>query len=718
LKKKSTDGTVADLILDLLREESTATPAGSTNRDQADRNPTASPGVEPSSSPTRDRVNLLTPPLKPVPDEQTKGWFVGIDLGTTGLSVVLMNPATEQFYPLYWTIASDANPSTSEGESPVRRFRLPAIAAFPAPSGDRAPEPSSPQARLSIPIAITDRTDRFRNLGHDADLSSPVFVQHIKPYLRLGIPYRSPQTQQWEPVLQWSDHQQLPLAWLQSAFQTLLLTLKHPTRTAIGTLRCSALGLSDQSLQNALHQLAGVVIGYPANWSDTYSFNLREGILQAGLVAQPDQIFFLEDTIATLLSVLQRRSDSGQAGQAGQAGQNSASPDPGIVLQNADWQGRTLVLNAGATMTEFMLVDLPAQLDTLTHADFLHRSLPFAGNAIDQDIVCQWLYPLLQQPAAHRTRHLDRIDLTLPAVDWSALNLHTLTLPAVGEPDLPNRYRLHQRLEAAPAGQILLEAARHLKIAFQQQSYFTLQLGDRTWTLLRQDLGSRVLLPYVQRLNRELNTLLKQAEVTAPEISQVICTGGTASMGAIARWLRQKLPNAVIIQDTYTRPTVPQDNCIFSCSRVAYGLAVLPLCANLLNVARHQCNDYFLLLELLRHFPKQPASARRILQTLEQSGVDAVVCQSHLLALLEGHLPPGLMPSERDLALFAPDSLQNPYLQAIQSAPLLQKRGSHYHPNPQQQQQLQQFLDMILAQSRQTLTHPYTALPHTLISHS
>jgi hypothetical protein len=745
-------GTVADLIRDLAGEEAIQSFRLEPSLSESELKTELKSSLEtaPAAFAIRSQP-LVPPPLKPFPDEQTKGWFLGLDIGTTGISAVLLNPATEQLYPIAWSVLPSSidqnidqdidqnniapNTPTSQTEQnpqeKTRRFRLPAVIAFPSESF--TPESLSPKSftleaepntptqarsplqhpnRLSLPLSPTtpqvEPSTGSPSTGSTDSSAVKItheIIQQLKPCLRLGIPYWSAQTNQWQPCLQWSEHQTLSLHDLQYALQLLLQTLTQPTLTSIGVLSSGGLGLEDQMLQNALHQLAGVAVGYPSNWTDTYSFNIREAILQAGFVAHPEQICFLEDTVATLISVLQRQTEKAQP---------IANPG-GIILQNADWQGQTLILTAGATMTELTLVDLPDDLDTLTAEDFQHRSLPFAGNAIDQDIVCQLLYPLVCQTAPVDPRQFEslrqdtaqRIDLSLEAIDPMSIQLESLTLPTPGEPDLPHRYRLHQRLESSLSGQILLTAARHLKIAFQQQSYFTLQCGDRIWTLLRQDLGSKVLLPYVQRLNRELNALLKQAEVSAPEVDQVICTGGTAAMGTIARWLRQKLPNATIVQDTYAHPTIPQENCIFSCSRVAYGLAVLPLYPHLLNMARHQYSDYFLLMELLRHFPRRPITAKKMMQILEQNGIDTSSCQSHILAFLEGHLPPGLIPGDRNAPFFTKASLQNPDVYDVQLAPLFQKRGDHYHPNHHQHKQLQQYMNAILSNTRQTLEQPY-----------
>ncbi|NJR62104.1 MAG: hypothetical protein HC769_26725, partial [Cyanobacteria bacterium CRU_2_1] len=390
------------------------------------------------------------------------------------------------------------------------------------------------------------------------------------------------------------------------------------------------------------------------------------------------------------------------------------SPHPLIPKSctTPDWQGNTLVLNAGAIATELALVNLPATLTDLSHSDFHIRSFPFAGNGIDQDIIIQLLYPLLQIPDADRVNPMAHLDLSLETVSLEGLNLEHLTLPAPGEPDLLNRYGLQQRLESMRTGQILLEVARCVKIVLQLQNRFTLRLGDRRWTILRQDLGSKVLLPYVQRLNRELNSLLAQLETPVSAVNQVICTGGTASMGAIARWLRQKLPNATIIQDTYARPVVPQDNCISSCSRVAYGLAVLPLHPKVLDSPRQAYSDYFLLLELLRSFPNRSMSVSEVLQMLHQRGIDTQACHSQILSLLDGYLPPGLVPSEPEAIALTRESSTNPDLKAVQIAPLFHKQANQmYRPNRYQWNQLKRYLDTLLSHTHQKLDKPLPTQP-------
>lgn len=660
-----------------------------------------------------------------------KDWYLGIDFGTTGISAVLLNRSTCELYPIYW---SEARPQEQGGFVADKSFRLPAIAylstGHDTPIDPNLPSPTQDQSAVtSVAIGSLALDLNQRNQSDSANLdadSSRLLLRDFKPYLSIGVPHYSPQTSAWEPVLQWSDQHPLEMSWLHQALQTLLATLSHHrlSTPAHSALSCAAVGLDAATFQTALRQLAGVVMGYPANWSDTYSFNIREAVLGARLVAHPEQIFFIEDAIATLLSGL--RSADGRAVVL----PNNLSQKP--YLYNTDWQGSTLVISAGASVTEMALVDLPSSLQNLTYQDFTLRSLPYAGKALDQDIICQLLYPTWSRQLRRSGTASDTYTFgsgqtaksgafvdgwhwqpteSNSEMTWASLELENLTLPSAGEPDSLNRQRLQQRLESSSMGQSLLEAARYLKLILQQQDRFSLELGDQQWTVMRRELGSRVLLPYVQRLNRELNALLTQTGVPIQSINQVVCTGGTASFGAIARWLRQKLPNATIIQDTYTnnRASSTQENRLPTCSRVAYGLATLPLHPQVLNLPRQQYSDYFLLMELLRAFPDQPLTLPQIMQMLERRGINTQACRLHILALLEGHLPPGLVPTEKHADLLAQQSKQNPDYQMLLAAPLFQKLDSQtYRPNYQQWNHFRSYLSTITASTHQKLSEPLT----------
>lgn len=647
--------------------------------------------LEPQQGEKKNLVEAPAPqsPALPVPPappdlESQHTWYLGLDVGTTGLSAVLLHRPTGELYPIYWYEPRNAD----EPESTAPCFRLPAIAFLK----DQQPERQDP---LTSPLVVA--TAALASLRESADRGS--LLTGLKPLLSVGVPFYA-STATWEPVLQWSSEQPLPLVWVRRSLQDLLTTLTQPGD------RCVAVGLDPDRFQTAIAHLDGIIVGDSASASDTYAFNVREAILQAGLVAHPARIFFVEDAIATVLS--------GLRGTLEQALSIPGIPSQKRTLFNTDWRGATLVIDAGAATTEMALITLPTTGQPLTHQDFTCRSFPGAGTLLDQDIVCQLLLPeWARQPhtpdvpadgALERLSDWDWQSTFSPTepLPWDSLNLNDLDLPIPGDPDPIARQHLSQRLKGSSLGQALLDVAQHLKLILRHQDRFTFELGNQQWVVLRRDLEKLVFLPYIQRLNRELNALLSRTGIAVQAVNQAVCTGGTATIPAIARWLQQKLPNATIIQDTYASEPFPP------CSRVAYGLAAVPLHPQVLNGVRQQYSDYFLLRELLRVVPQQSFSVGSILQLLERQGINTQACQNRILSLLEGNLPLGLVPTE-GLEPLSSASACHPDLASLATAPLFEKDSQGYRPNLEQCRQLQQYLETLLVASVQKLEDPLTA---------
>jgi hypothetical protein len=272
-------------------------------------------------------------------------------------------------------------------------------------------------------------------------------------------------------------------------------------------------------------------------------------------------------------------------------------------------------------------------------------------------------------------------------------------LPLPGEPDLPTRYLFQQRLRSNDLGQSLVRIAKQLKLALQHEETATFNLNDRQWSVTRQDFYSRVMAPYIQIINREINALLAETGITVQSVRQVLCTGGTASNPAIAHWLKQKFPNAKFLQDASHSKAASR--------RIATGLAKIPLYPQLLDATRHQYDDYFLLRELLRTLPDDPLPLGRILQLLKTQGINIQTTQTAILNLLEGQLPTGLVPAKADFALLTPDSKRNAAYQALMAAPaFFQERNQVYRLNPDLGDDLWQYLSTILDETRQTLEEP------------
>ena len=611
---------------------------------------------------------------QPEVDISNAVWYLGIDFGTTGVSAVLLNHTTAQRYPIYWSnelrISREelqaVNPQLKVRSSSEAIFRLPTVTY----SGQAA---SNLFAQLPVaPIVVGSLASSL------AKKQPGIFLKNFKPYLNIGIPCYLPQQHEWEPQLQLPRQQRVSLYWVRRTLQALLATLTPKSTLPDAVMKVGAVGLNPETLGQALGQLEGVILGYPVAWGDTYHFNLREAVLVAKLVKHPEQIFFLEDAIASLLAAL----PISPSPSAAPAQKNLPYPNP-----ISHWQGGTLVISAGATTTELALVNLLGDLKNLSHKDFCLGSLPYGGNAIDQDIFCQLLYPQMSEQQLQQ--------LSLPS---------DVELPLPGQPDQQKRDRLALILQSTAFGQALLKATAYLKQILQHKDQFSLELGTARWLVKRSDFETQIIAPFIQQLNRQLNALMIETGLLEQGIYQVLSVGGTSILGALEKWIQQKLPNAMLSQDTDSTT---------GCW-VAAGLATLPLYPQVLNHLQHQYSDYFLLLELLRAFPKtaddstSPAySLEEILQQLERRGLNTAACYERLVRLVEGHLPPGLVPAFEGDSLLSPASRERFPYHDISSEPLFSQVGEGlYRPNPQQQERVRQYLQLVLSGTHQKFEEP------------
>lgn len=608
-------------------------------------------------------------------------WYLGIDLGTTAISAVLLNSSTGQRYPIYWSQErleklDKLQPMASQINS--RRFeeslsRLP-TAAYSGPAASKlfVKQPIAP-------IVVGSWASELAN--HQPG----VFLENFKPLLNLGIPYHCPRRNEWEPILQLPNQQMVSLHWVRRALQVLFATLTPNSTLPKAMINVGAKGLEAKMLAMALQQLKGVILGCPAAWGDTYRFNLREAVLEAKLVQSSEQIFFVEDAIASILAGLPHSGTGGSRENSSSQTQGEEQP---FTLSRSSWRGGTLVINTGATTTELALVDLPDDFQDLTYNDFALCSLPYAGNAIDQDIFCQLLYPKLSIEQQQQ--------LSLSS---------DLELPQPSQPDPQQRDRLSYLLQRYPLGKALLKASGCLKIILQHKDQFTLDLGKERCTLTRQDLEDTVVQPFVQLLNQKLKALLIKTGILEQGINQVLLLGGTANLNTLTTWIQKRFPNATLIQDADS----PDG------SWVAAGLATLPLYPQVLNRLRQQYSDYFLLLELLRAFPETTGESvtrsyrlEEIMQQLERRGLNTGACYERLARLVEGHLPEGLVPSIEDVNLLAPTSKQNPFYSniAMRAGLFSREDGQLYRRNLQQQEYLNQYLKLALSGIYQKFEEP------------
>ncbi|MEH2254357.1 hypothetical protein [Nostoc sp.] len=643
-------------------------------------------------------------------------WYLGIDLGTTGISAALLNRSTFVVHPIYWS-AENPPGITSFQQS----FRLPTEVYLPTASVPHGENENIETHEQTAPAAVAQDKVPDRSATTPAtprstadQTTNNLYSAQLKPYLQIAIPYKS-ERQKWEPVLQLNEFSAGPLIWVVRSLSKLLLTLKSEKTCTTPSLMAAAVGISEQNFPQIINNIAGIICTCPSSWSEQYRFNVREALLTSKLIQHPQQVFFVEEAIASLLPELDAANGE-QVKLSERQGSHPAKTSEHPII------GNTLVINIGTTATEMLLVDIPETLLQLTYNDFMLHSFAYAGKGIEQDIICQLLLP----PKSRQSRPETQSDAfgglrqrktitsnpwqwqpSIPGLDqmrWQSLGLEELELPRVGEPDITARIRLQQRLESSLLGQAVLDAALALKLILQHQDSFTLELADQRWILQRRDLESQVFIPFVRRLNRELNKLLVARGIPTEAINQAILTGGVACVGTVNRWLRQKLPNAKIIQDLYLG-----ENGAPNCSRVAYGLAMLPLHPQILDIPRQQYTDYFLFTELLRLLPDRPLSFGEVIQLFEGRAINTRTCQQRLLAFLEGELPSGLIPSVTDSTWLTQNSQENPDYQAIATAPLFEKQGSlTYRPNSQQLLSLRRYLDAIKASNQQSLEEPYT----------
>ncbi|MEH2157440.1 hypothetical protein [Nostoc sp.] len=636
-------------------------------------------------------------------------WYLGIDLGTTGISAAFLNRSTFVVHPIYWS-AENPPGTTSFQQS----FRLPTEVYLPTASVPQGENESIETHEQTTPAAVAqdkvpDRSATTPTTPRSTadSTTNNLYSAQLKPYLQVAIPYKS-ERQKWEPVLQLNEFSAGPLIWVVRSLSKLLLTLKSEKTSTTPNLMAAAVGISEQNFPKIINNIAGVICTCPSSWSEQYRFNVREALLTSKLIQHPQQVFFVEEAIASLLPELDAANGEQVKLSDAQGSHPAKTSEHPIV-------GNTLVINIGTTATEMLLVNVPETLQQLTYNDFMLHSFAYAGKGIEQDIICQLLLPPKSRQSRPETPS-DRKTITsnpwqwqpsIPGLDqmrWQSLGLEELELPRVGEPDITTRIRLQQRLESSLLGQAVLDAALALKLILQHQDSFTLELADQQWILQRRDLESQVFIPFVRRLNRELNKLLVARGIPTEAINQAILTGGVACIGTVNRWLRQKLPSAKIIQDLYLG-----ENGAPNCSRVAYGLAMLPLHPQILDIPRQQYTDYFLFTELLRLLPDRPLSFGEVIQLFEGRGINTRTCQQRLLAFLEGELPSGLIPSVTESTWLTQSSQENPEYQAIATAPLFEKQGSlTYRPNSQQLLSLRRYLDAIKASNQQSLEEPYT----------
>ena len=134
----------------------------------------------PEDAPEDDLEFLEPPVVAPRPPEPVAPdraelplWFLGLDVGTTGLSAVLLERRGGQVYPIYWV------DNAISGVTADKFFRLPMLASVGLL--DNGGETYQVQSVGSSALTVS---------WSDTDSSEPetLLLKTLKPYLKLGIP--------------------------------------------------------------------------------------------------------------------------------------------------------------------------------------------------------------------------------------------------------------------------------------------------------------------------------------------------------------------------------------------------------------------------------------------------------------------------------------------------------------------------------------------------
>jgi len=96
------------------------------------------------------------------------------------------------------------------------------------------------------------------------------------------------------------------------------------------------------------------------------------------------------------------------------------------------------------------------------------------------------------------------------------------------------------------------------------------------------------------------------------------------------------------------------------------------------------------------------------MQQLERQGLNTGACYERLVRLVEGQLPPGLVPSIENASWLAPASKQDLlYSSDAANTGIFEREDEQlYYPNLRQQQRLRQYLDIVLSGIHQKFDEP------------
>ena len=628
-------------------------------------------GYTPSEVRELDHAELFTSlwetmPPPPTPnDPPNQRWYLALDLGETELSALLIDRHTAQRYPLRW--------SNQERATATSPYRLPCAVYL------------NPEAMTPEDWVIGDHA-RLTSQSADSltEGDQPgILLQDFRSCFEIGISWRDDRDA-FQPIVRWSHDERITL-----------YELRHGLRRLLSSLRCDAhaegltLALDlDRLVDSQLPKLAGIWVNQPQDSNAAYRFNLREALIEAGLVSHPGQVMFVDEAWVSVRSPIRRQ------------------PVPHAHLPHPPAPAREylLVVRGDDVATTFMVCELfsdSAKTDEPRGLDQRSQRVPYGRLSLELDLIGQiWLMD-------------DRLQEPLAASLGQAPP--SLQLPTVGEPDPEARIALRQWLQATPAGRSLLRAAREsLRMLYTGHDRAVTQCGTVELTVSRPQFERTILIPVITQLNREFNHILSRIGLAVQTIDRVILSGEICHGSPFETWLRQKCPNATIerlehhdhrttdittgLAELMTEVINGAINTVSTVSPdrgASHGWK--PDLEGELSLDCQRYDAYFVFHELLCNLPQQAITPAEARNRLERAGIPRSIVDHNLPELLANRFPAGLIPSPPLAQWLDPDAIAHPIYQVLRESPLFepivasgrsnsgQSTLDQSHPQPQSQ---------------------------------
>ena len=593
--------------------------------------------IAPDSSDSEQFSPVADPWDTPEKSEPAATWYLGIDLGESSIAAVLWRQETGEFHPIHWSW----QPAEGAGWGRAIADQPTYPAAIYLTPNQRNLERWDKGARRSPTMPWTG----FAAIQAARQQPRGLLLSQFKSALGRAVSCLLPQDASLEPKIAWTETQAIAFHWLVQGLTGLLRPLGVARSALPNRLKakqpqfsCGVPGWSVEQFRGVMAQVQGVMGSQPVGASEAFRFNGREAMLRSQVADSPEQVMFLEEAVAGAIA---RFPEDNQPGT---------------------W----LVIQTDVGQTQLAIVSLrDEQWSTATHR------FAYGAGDVDCDAIAQLF---CREP--EKRRHFGLGDLPVP-------------VPGKIDPVLRQKWRY--RLLDWGDGCSLLNLAGQLARATEPMG---LALGEYQWTLSPEEWRSRVLMPWLDCLNGELNHLFSRSGYGPATVSEMVTLGSLAQSVGVGDWLRRKVPGVEIVAGD--RHLVARG--------LARGFSQLERWQN----PPSPYNSLFLLSELLQVAPDGPLSLEQWGTRMERRGSNRRACREQIEGFFRGEFPPGLLPDDSATSPIPASSRTHPGYEALQEKPLFVRHGDgSYQIYPEMALRWRRYLGPILARSQQRLTDPY-----------